>query len=296
MKSIELEMGEKNFSVFVKFGQASAQGGTPGALSTYPLPYPYAQVSLISASYDPSRQAFELAYRNTGNANAYVKSSIAVLLNGAQVGAVGDNESYRVKRGETKGVRYAFANPGEGQLSINDTTYYGTSKLNFDKGFLKYMDVGRISFVDQSSMAIPEATYSSFEDKLTLKVRNNGSVDTFYRLTVSYVNDEGVTVYEEEQVRNLSSGRNEIITLSGVVKLPQGKEEQTKMNVTAAYGAREAFLEKTAAADVKIESFPWWILLILLLILLLIAYWYYRKRKKEKEAQAQEPVAAKKKK
>ena len=294
-KRMNVEFGEKKFSVYVKFGQATAASREPSPLSMFPLPFPYAQISLDEANYNPASGAFELVYSNSGNAQAYVKSTIAVLLNGQQVGTVGDDQSYVIRRGEKKGMSYSFANPGEGQLSINDTTYYGISRNSFDKGFIKYMDVGRISFVDQSSMLLSDASYSPWEDKLTVKVRNNGDKDTFYRLTVAYVNDEGLTVYEEEKLRNLSSGRNDIITLAGVVQLPSDKADGTTMNVTAAYGAREAFIEKQASADVKIEGFPLWILLILLLIILLIiAYWYYRKKKKEKEAQ--EPVAAQKKK
>jgi len=156
--------------------------------------------------------------------------------------------------------------------------------------------VGRISFVDQSSLLLSDAIYYPLEDKLMVKVRNNGEKDAFYRLSVAYVNDEGLTVYEEEQVRNLSAGRNEIITLTGVIQLPQEKADRTTMNATATYGAREAFLEKQASTPVKIESFPWWILLILLLILLIIAYWYYRKRKGEKKEEPKEEVVQKKKK
>ncbi len=286
MKRVNNNFPEKRFSVFVKFGQAVSSGGEPAPLSMFPLPYPDARVSLVSATYNPSLGSFELTYSNTGNAQAYVKSSVVVLLDGQPVGAVGDDAPYLIRRGESKGMRYPFANPGEGQLAINDTTYYGISKFSFDKGFIKYMDVGRVSFVDNSQVSVSEASYSPLEDKLTLRVRNNGSEDAFYRLTVAYVNDEGLTVYEEESVRGIAAGRNDIVTLTGVVQLPQEKADSTQMNVTAAYGAREAFLEKEATALVKIESFPWWILLLLLL-LLLIAYWYYRKRKGEKEAKAE---------
>lgn len=297
MKKVNSNGLERNLTVYVKFGQATGRGGSPGPLSVFPLPSPAPSVSLVSASYNPSIGAFELAYANTGNAPAFVKSSIAVLLGGSQIGSVGDEEPYPIRRGEVKGMRYPFPNPGEGQLSINDTTYYGLSKYSFDKGFIKYMDVGRISFVDQSSLLLSDASYSSWEDKLTVKVRNNGERDAFYRLAVSYVNDEGLTVYEEEKVRNLSAGRNEIITLTGVIQLPQEKADRTAMNVTATYGAREAFLEKQASTEVRIEGFPWWILLVLLLIILVIAYWYYRKKKGEKkEEQKEEPVHKKAKK
>lgn len=283
MKRLNNQIGEKKFSVFVKFGQATSSGGEPAPLSMFPLPYPDARVSLASAAYNPSLGAFEIIYSNAGNAPAYVRSTIAVLLDGQQIGTIGDDGQYVIRRGEIKGVRYAFANPGEGQLAINDTTYYGISKYSPDKGFIKYMDVGRISFVDQSSVVLSDASYSPFEDKLTVKVRNNGSTDASYRLTVAYVNDEGLTVYEEEQPRNISSGRNDIVALTGVIQLPQDKADKTTMNATATYGAREAFMDKEASAPVKIEGFPWWILLILLLIILIIAYWYYRKKKKEKE-------------
>ncbi|MEW5995970.1 MAG: hypothetical protein AB1657_00025 [Candidatus Micrarchaeota archaeon] len=293
MKRINSNFEEKKLNVFVKFGQATGAGGEPGPLSMFPLPSPHADVSLDEASYNPALGAFELVYTNKGNAPAYVKSSIAVLLDGNQIGTIGDEQSYVIKRGEKKGMRYPFPNPGEGQLSINDTTYYGLSRYSFDKGFIKYMDVGRISFVDRSSLSLPDASYSPLEDRLTVRVRNNGTEDAFYRLSVSYVNDEGFTFYEEEQVRNISAGRTEIIALSGVIQLPMEKADKTAMNVTATYGAREAFLEKEASAPVKIEGFPWWILLLLLL-LLLILFWYYRKKKKEKEAAAEEAPKKKK--
>jgi hypothetical protein len=276
----------------VKFGQATAAGGEPGPLFVFPLPSPHADVSLDEASYNPASGAFELVYTNRGNAPAYMQSNIVVLLDGQQAGTIGDAEKYMIKRGEKKGMRYPFPNPGEGQLAINDTTYYGISRHSFDKGFIKYMDAGRISFVDGSSIFMPDASYSPLEDKLTVRVRNNGSEDVFYRLSVSYVNEEGFTFYEEEQVRNISAGRNEIITITGVIQLPMEKADKTTMNVTAAYGAREAFLEKEAFAPVKIEGFPWWILLILLL--LLVAYWYYRKKRKGKEAIAAEAPKKKK--
>lgn len=292
MKRVNNQIGEKKLSVYVKFGQAAGAGGEPGPLSFFPLPHPFADVSLDSASYNPAAGAFELVYWNKGNAPAYVKSSIAVLLDGTQIGTIGDEQSYIIKRGEKKGMRYAFPNPGEGQVAINDTTYYGLSRYYPDKGFIKYMDVGRISFVDRSSLFMPDASYSPLEDKLTVRIRNNGTEDAFYRLSVSYVNDEGFTFYEEEQVRNISAGRNEIITISGVIQLPMEKADKTMMNVTATYGAREAFLEKETTAPVEMEGFPWWILPILLLLLIL--FWYYRKKKKEKEAR-QEAAAPKKK-
>lgn len=280
-KHMETEMGEKKLAVFVKFGQAASSGGEPQPLSMFPLPVPYARISIVSASYNPSLGALELIYENTGNARAYVKSSIAVLSNGQQVATVGDPDSYVVNRGERKGTRYPLSNPGEGQLSINDTTFYGISINALDKGFVKYMDVGRISFVDKSSMALSDASYSQMDDALTFKVRNNGTEDAFYRIKVEYANDEGITVYEEDRLHNLSSGRNEILTMSGVIQLPAGQLSNTNMNVTAVYGAREAFLDKETTADVKMESFPWWILLALLIIILAIAYWYYRKRRGE---------------
>lgn len=286
MRKINNELGEKKLGVYVKFGQAiTGQGREPGPLSMFPLPSPFADVSLDEASYNPALGAFELVYTNRGNAPAYVKSSIAVLLDGTQIGTIGDEQSYIIKRGEKKGMRYPFPNPGEGQLAINDTTYYGISRYSFDRGFIKYMDVGRISFLDRSSLYIPDASYIPWEDKLTLRVRNNGTEDAFYRLSISYVNDEGFTFYEEEQVRNISAGRNEIITISGVIQLPMDKADKTTMNVTAVYGAREAFLENETTAPVEMEGFPWWILLILLIILL-AAYWHYRGKKGEKTASA----------
>lgn len=279
MKRINEAIGEKKLSVFVKFGQATTSEGTPQALSTLPMPFPEPVVSLVSASYDPAMESFELIYENTGNANAYVKSSIVVMRDGERSGSVGDQDYYMIRRGEKKGLRYDFPNPGEGQLGINDTTYYGVSRHSPDKGFIKYMDVGRLSFVDQSSLAFSDASYSPMEDKLTFKARNNGSVDVFYRVSVEYIND-GLTVYSEEGMRNISAGRNEIITLTGVVQLPEEKAGGADMNITAEYGARDAFLVKRASAPVEISVFPWWILLVLLLLLLAVAYWHYGKKKK----------------
>jgi hypothetical protein len=237
---------------------------------------------LDSATYNPSSGSFELVYRNSGNAPAYVRSTITVLLDGERVGSIGDEETYLIKKGETKGRRYPFANPGEGQLSINDTTYYGLSKYSFDKVFIKYMDVGRISFVDDSSLELNDAYYSPLEDRLSMKVRNSGQSDIYYRISVTYENEDGITFYEEETVRNLSANRNEIVSLAGVIQLPMEQADQTKMNVTAIYGAREAFMEKEITSPVEIGGFPWWILLIILLLLALI-YWHYRKKRKEKK-------------
>jgi len=297
MRRINANFPEKKFSVFVMFGQGSSAGGQAENLRIFPLPYPSAEVSLDSASYNPSIGAFEVVYSNRGNAPAYVRSNIVVMLDGQPAGTIGDEDQYIIGRGQSMGVRYPFGNPGEGQLAINDTTYYGLSKYSFDKGFVQYMDVGRISFVDNSQVSIRDASYSPLEDKLSLRVKNDGAEGAFYRISVSYVDDEGLTVYEDQQVRNLSSGRSEIIVLGGVIGLPADKAGGATMNATVSYGARQAFLDKRAYAPVQMESFPWWVLLIVLILLLALIYIYLRgrKRKKEEEPEAQEVKKAAKK-
>ena len=292
MKYINEELGEKRFSVFVKFGQASSASSGLQVLSTFPLPTAYAEVSLDSATYNTASGAIELVFSNKGNAVAFVKSTVPVLINGKPYTTVGDEEPYTIRREGKQGVRYPLS-VEEGKIAINITVYYGTTR-NFDKGFIQYLDVGRVDYIDQSMLAIESAAYTVSEDTLSVKVWNNGSEDVYYRLSVTYSNEGGATSFDDEKVRSLQTGKSEVIQLGGFL-IAEEDAPSTLMNITAVYGSREAFMEKeaTAPVEVKVGGFgellgnplPW---LLLLIIILVLAYVYFKKGEKGGKGKAAE--------
>jgi len=278
MKTINAELGSDELTVMVKFGQSTSPDDGVGQLTMFPLPAAYAEVMLDSAKYNTASGMLELVFSNAGTARAFVQSNTRVLFDGEQFAVVGDEDPFTIRRGESKGMKYPLDLGGRtGDLAINSTVYYGITR-NFDYGFIKYMGVGIISYSDNSVLSLLDAEYLVPDDTLSVKAKNNGTENVYYRLSAEYTNPEGTTVFEDGEIHMLEPGHVEVIQLTGLL-LDSSLAQETEMTVTAEYGGREAFLEKSTSIDAVIDTGFDLLWLLLLLLLLIAAYLYYRKKK-----------------
>jgi len=283
-KRINNELGGNKFSVLVKMGQSiPAMGSNLLPLDIFVLPGPVVSLSIKEANYNDNTKSIEVVYKNSGNAYGYFKSSSFVYVGGKYLSTVGDSEAIGIKPGEEKGVRYAVEIPPEmeGEIVMNTTVIYGASSKTFDNGFNSVFSVGRARYEDVSSVLIEEAVYDSEKDELSAKIRNNGPVDAYFLFSTEYVENGQKTTIEDDNVYELKEGESKVVKMSNLL-LKDPKSAQMKVKVR--YGARTAFLDKTAEKEVSIleGGIPLWLILLFLLLLALVIYFVWKKRKEER--------------
>ena len=281
-RRINNEVGGNKFSVLVKMGQSvPALGERLLPLDIFILPGPVVSLSIKEATYNDNTKSIEVVYKNSGNAYGYFKSSSFVYVDGKYFATIGDSETIGIKPKEEKGVRYRLDIPPEmeGEIVLNTTVIYGASSKTFDSGFNVIFSVGRVSYEDQSSVLIEEAVYDGKEDELSVKVKNTGPVDAYFLFSIEYFEDGTKTSIEGDSIYELKKDESKVVKMGNLLlKDPKN----AKMKAKIRYGARAAFLEKTAEKEVTIleEGTPIW-LIILLLILVFVAYLVWKRKEKE---------------
>jgi hypothetical protein len=288
MKRINENFETKQFSVFVKMGQASSsQPGEVQPLASYPLPAVVLDIGLSGIQYNTAKGEVEIILENKGSIATYVTSSLNVYSDGELIGSVGDTDAQLMGREETKGFSYPLKIEDPGMLTGNLTTYFSSSKYNYEKALNAFVDMGTVSFTDDSSLEVLTATYSPDADAVSVKYSNNGEKEVYLRTSVLYSSDVSSSTVEDNEVRTLGPGQTTVVRVAGLLVGPE-ELPSIEMEVSTEYGGREGFLGNTLETPVEIlepEGIDPMILLglLLLAVVILIAYFLTRKKGEKKE-------------
>ncbi|MBD3397876.1 hypothetical protein GF412_01865 [Candidatus Micrarchaeota archaeon] len=287
MKRINENFEEKRFSVFVKMGQAaSSKPGEVQPLSSYPLPAVVLDVGLSKIQYNTAKGEVEIILENKGSIATYVTSSLNVYSDGELIGSVGDSEAQLLARDETKGFSYPLNVENPGTLTGNLTTYFSSSKYNYEKALNAYVDMGVVSFVDDSSLEVLTATYSPDADAVSVKYSNSGEEPVYLRTSVLYSSDVSSSTVDDTEVRTLDPGQSTVVRVAGLL-VTEDELPTIEMHVLTEYGGREGFLDNSMETPVEIlepEGIdPMLLLGLLLLVVVLIVVYFLMRKKGDKE-------------
>lgn len=280
-ESINQGAGSKVFSVFVKMGEGtSGNEGQVTPVELFQLPGPSLGLKIAKAEYNQVDKKLEITYENTGNALEYVQSSILVLVDGAYVATVGDEEPFVLGREKIYGIAYPL-DVENGQITINATSYFGSSRKSREGGIITLMDAGKVDFVDTSALAIPEFTHDKATNDLMVSFANNGTVTAYFQpYAVVDMNGTKTTVTDESTYQ-LGAGEGRMVRFPGIVK------SGSAIVAGAEYGAREAFLGKKLEKEFvpqAQEGLPITMLIlgaIIILLLIAVAYLVFDRMRKK---------------
>jgi len=299
MKKINAGFDEKKFSVFVKMGQTTGSGGEVERLPVYSLPPINVDLGFEGLQYNTAKGEVELILENTGSIPTYVLSSITIYSNGEVLGVVGDQEAQLLAKGETKGFAYPFVVEDPGQLMGNITTYYSSSPTAFEKALNAYVNLGVVDVTDASTIEVLNASYSPDADAVSVRYKNNGAEEVYFRTTIHYASDISSSTIEDEEVRMLAPGQSTVVRMGGLL-IGADELPTLEMEATTEYGGREEFLNSELSTPVVIlestagEQTDWTLYLLILIgvILVVIVLYFLLKKRGGKE----EPVSASKEK
>jgi hypothetical protein len=295
MKKINSNFETKQFSVFVKMGQASSsQPGEVQPLVSYPLPAVVLDIGLSNLQYNTAKKEVELILVNRGSIATYVTSSINVYSDGELVGSVGDPDAQIMRRDETKGFSYPLTIENPGALTANLTTYFSSSKFNYEKALNAVVDMGKVDFIDASTLEVLTATYSPDADAVSVKYANTGNEEVYFRTTVEYSSDISSSTVDDTEVRMLEPGQTTVIRVGGLL-ITEEELPSIAMLANTEYGGREGFLVNSMETPVELlepEGLDPMLLLGLLLlvvIIIIVAYFLTRKKGEKKEVHKAKP-------
>ena len=288
MKRINSNFETKQFSVFVKMGQAaSSQPGEVQPLVSYPLPAVVLDIGLSNLQYNTAKKEVELILANKGSIATYVTSSINVYSDGELVGSVGDSEAQLMSREEVKGFGYPLTIENPGALTANLTTYFSSSKYNYEKALNAIVDMGKVDFIDDSALEVLTATYSPDADAVSVKYSNSGDKEVYFRTTVEYSSDISSSTVDDAEVRMLEPGQTTVVRVAGLL-ITEEELPTILMSANTEYGGREGFLVNSMETPIELlepEGLDPMLLLglLLLVIVIIVAYLLTRKKGKKEE-------------
>ncbi|MEM4166043.1 MAG: hypothetical protein QW255_01635 [Candidatus Bilamarchaeaceae archaeon] len=276
-QSINQDLGQKKFTVLAKIGQsAGGQQGSPAAVPLFPLRGPISGLSIEKVEYNTAKKAIEVIYKNTGNAQEYVKSSIAIYVNGNKVSVVGDEEPFILDKGAVFGRVYPI-DIEEGGISVNITSFFGISKKNLDNGIIGYFDVGKVDYVDNSQIEITSINVDKSSGDIVVVFTNTGDIPAYFRADVLTQINNRSTKIEDNVVYSLKPNEGRAVKFIGIGK------DSNKIIAGANYGSREAFLNKRVEKEYVESSTAFnetlLIGLVILLIIIVAVYFLVGKKK-----------------
>ncbi|MEM2909436.1 MAG: hypothetical protein QW171_04750 [Candidatus Bilamarchaeaceae archaeon] len=235
-ESINKELGREALHAIVQVGQSVSKMGMVNA-DFFPVRGPVLGLEINNVEYNTNTKKIEVTYKNTGNALEYVKSRILVFVDGNYAGTVGDEEPVAVNRGEKFGVGYPIEIEN-GEITVNITSFYGSSRKYTENGLQGVFAAGRVAFFDASSLVITAFTEDRETNDLFVTFANNGTVPLYFRPDATIGVNGTSTKIRDENTYALGVGEGRIIKFPGIAKAG------SLIVVGANYGAREAFLEK----------------------------------------------------
>lgn len=270
-----------NMSIFVKFGQGFASGGSSEirALDIFPLPKYDLAIDINSVKYNRATKELEVTYENMGNAGAYFISSIEILSSGVRINTIGDRESVYLNRGSTLTVAYKAELSGQ-NLTAKFTTMFGEVPGSFERVLYKEMMVEMIDISDSSSLNISKVSYDKKAHKLKVEIKNTGAVDAYTKTQVKFLVYGEETVMVQDKAMLLESGASNdavfITTLSDT-----NIEENPRINVRVNYGQRESALVKVIEGNYPLLISSDYVtpILVLVLIIVVVMFQMYKTKK-----------------
>ena len=232
--SINKEIGSDALHVLVKFGQSV--GTKMYDIEFFPLPGPKLGLNIENVEYNTLSGELEVTYGNTGNALEYVRSHILVFVDESFVGTVGDEESFAIGREEKLGIGYPV-DVEEGEITVNITSYFSSSKKYTENGIQLVTSAGRVDFVDASVLEISEFTEDTGMMDLYVTFTNTGDTVVYFRPDATVDMNGTSTKIKDDNVYELSAGDGRMIKFPGIAK------SGSVIIAGADYGAREAFLD-----------------------------------------------------
>ncbi|MCP4647965.1 MAG: hypothetical protein GY852_09590 [bacterium] len=286
--SINNELGEDSLAVLVKFGQSVPSIGS-GMLPVdlFPLRGPILGLEITKAEYNTASGMLEITYGNTGNSPEYVKSQIDVYVDGAKAGAIGDEEPFQLDRGETLGKGYALE-VEEGEIVIEITALYGSSKRSMENGIQVTLNAGRVAYTDDSLMNISAFMQDAETGDVFITYDNVGAESVYFKPDATVEIGGKSTKIKSDTLYQLGVGEAEMVKFPGILGSAEGGVEVV---AGADYGSREAFMEKriegshvfTVEAPVEEAEFDMNLLFILLILVLVVVILYLVLGRKKEE-------------
>jgi len=273
--SINKELGSEKLHVFVKIGESAGQG--MGNVGLFPLRGPIVIVEVKNVEYNSNSKELEITYENTGNAMGYARSSAVVFVDGVYANTVGDEEMFPVNRGEKVGKGYSL-DIENGDIVVNLTTFYGTSKKYPENGLMGLFSAGVVSFTDTSNLAISDFTQDSQTNDLLVTFTNGGESIVYFSADATTEINGVKTKITDDNVYSLAGGEGRIVRFPGLAK-------DSAIVAGADYGEREAFLDKrveeifTPSAEAPTDNTLIYGGVILLLVVI-VGYLIFERKKK----------------
>ncbi len=280
-KSVNSELGQDALHVLVKFGQSVPSAGSGlFDVDLFPVRGPILGLAIRGAQYNTATGQIEITYENTGNALEYVSSRMVVFVDGRQVQTIGDEEPFQVGRGQQLGRGYPISIES-GQIALNMTAMYGSSKKSTENGIVVFLDAGRLEYTDRSSLEVSGFTEEQESGDLLVTYYNPGEVASYFRADAAINASGRITRIEDDRLYELSAGEAKIVKFPGVMKDAAGAV------AGANYGSRAAFLEKRVEGQyvpAPKSAFDMNLILILLVALLVavVGYLLWEKKGKKK--------------
>ncbi len=275
-ESINKELRGEPLHVLVQLGQSvTGMGMMP--VDFFPVPGPMTGLEIDKVEYNTNTKKIEVTYENTGNAIEYVKSQLRVFVDGSHVGTVGDEEPFAINRGEKFGMGYPIEIES-GEITVNITSFYGTSRKYTENGIRGVFPAGRVTFIDISSLSIADFIEDRETSDLLVTFTNNGTVPLYFRPDATVDVNGTITKIKDENTYTLAVGEGQMIKFPGIAKAG------SRVVVGANYGAREAFLEKRVETEYipkGLAAFDLNIIYIIVILLLIgiVGYLVWEKRK-----------------
>jgi hypothetical protein len=272
-----------NITLFLKFGQGYAKGGSSEvkALDMFPLPKYDLAIDIDSIKYNRATKNLEVTYENKGNMAAYLRSSIEILSSGTRITTVGDREPFYLDRGSTLAI--AFRTELNSQnLTAKITTMFGEVPGSLERVLHREMNIEIIDVPDNSLINISKVSYDKSAHKLKVSIRNTGGIKTYAKTQVKFLiyGEEKVMVRDKAML--LEPGALEdavfITTLSDT-----NIEENPFINVRINYGGRESALIKVIEGNYPLEISRGYTILILAIILAMIVIIIGRQKSKKQK-------------
>jgi len=274
-ESINKELGEEQLHVLVQLGQSVAGMGMM-PVDFFSVPAPRIGLEIDKVEYNTNTKRIEVTYENTGDALEYVKSQLRVFVDGSYYATVGDEEPFAINRGEKFGMGYPIEIES-GEITVNITSLYGTSRKYTESGIQGVFPAGRVTFTDLSSLSITDFVEDKETSDLLVTFTNNGTIPLYFRPDATVDVNGTVTKIKDENTYPLAVGEGRMIKFPGIAKAG------SIIVVGANYGAREAFLEKRIESEYvpKGPAFDLTIIYIIIILLLiaLVGYLLWEKRK-----------------
>ena len=184
-----------NMTIFLKFGQGLARGGSSEVkpLDMFPLPKYELAIDINSVKYNLATKDLEVTYENKGNMGAYLKTSIEILSSGVRITTLGDRESSHLNSESTMTVAYKTELKGQ-NLTAKFVTMFGEVPGSFERVLYKEMKIEMIEIPDSSSLNISKVSYDTKAHKIKVGIKNTGAVNAYTKTQVKFL------VYGEETI------------------------------------------------------------------------------------------------